>query len=163
MGGGWFRDNGVGEGCQAESGVRKNFGNQNSRNGKKEASPRRHGGHGEGIRQKGNRGFRGGRGSDSLSALRLAAARKPSAERNGFSLFAFPAMNRWAFFLRPAERDCISEAERIVGCTSRWHQPHICKRPTQAKEACVGHPARKPSAEWNRNILLLLRWVASCQ
>jgi hypothetical protein len=75
-------------------------------------------------------------------------------------------MNRWAFFLRPAERDWIREAERIVGRTCRWHQPHICqnqanmnhqrdlrrsvirlvgekvKRPTQAKAACVGHPAQ---------------------
>lgn len=38
-----------------------------------------------------------------------AAARKPSAERKGISLFAFPAMSRWAFFYRPAKRDCATE------------------------------------------------------
>jgi hypothetical protein len=40
----------------------------------------------------------------------LRPARKPSAERNGFLVFAFPAMNRWAFLVRPAERDWILEA-----------------------------------------------------
>ncbi len=47
-----------------------------------------------------------------------AAARGPSAEWNGFSLFAFPAMNRWAFFFRPAERDFI-----LVSTVSTPHLP----------------------------------------
>jgi hypothetical protein len=65
-----------------------------------------------------------------------AAARKPSAEWNGFSLFAFPAMNRWAFFYRPARRDGASSWSK--------HRPAPCrkvKRPRQAKEACLGHRA----------------------
>ena len=35
----------------------------------------------------------------------LRPVRKPSAERNGASFFAYPAMNRWAFLFRPAGRD----------------------------------------------------------
>src|SRR5450755_4060160 len=45
--------------------------------GKKEPSPRRLGGHGEDM-GKSNRGLRGGRGSDSLCALRPAACAQAS-------------------------------------------------------------------------------------
>ena len=69
---------------------------ENSRNGKKEALPRRHGGHGEGIRQRGT-------------------------------------------------ADCAEDADRIFYVRFGLR------------------PARKPSAEWNRNILLSLRGVAGCQ
>jgi hypothetical protein len=41
------------------------------------------------------------------------AARKPSAERKTSYLFAYPAMNRWAFFCRPARRDFVSDSPRL--------------------------------------------------
>src|SRR5664279_2323867 len=75
---------------------------KNSRNGKKETSPRRHGRHGERLRREAT-----AEGADRIFYVRfgLRPARRPSAERNVFPLFDFPAMNRWAFLYRPAERD----------------------------------------------------------
>ena len=51
---------------------------------------------------------RGSRGWDFFVRFILRPAREPSAERNRDSSLAFPAMNRWAFFCRPAERDCFT-------------------------------------------------------
>src|ERR1019366_6997934 len=90
------RDSGVGEGCKGKRQGRKTLVTENSRNGKIEASPRRLGGHGEVIGQKATADC--AEDGDRILCVRsgLRPARKPSAEWNGFSLFVFPAMNRWA-------------------------------------------------------------------
>ena len=78
-----------------------------------------------------------------LGSLRISPAGvrqqdgSTSAERNGFSLFAFPAMNRWAFFYCPAERDCIREAERICWLHEQMAlAPHLQKTHTSKGGLC---------------------------
>src|ERR1022692_3044951 len=94
-GGGWFRDNGVGEGCQGKSAEQKNFGNQKFPKWDKE---RIHHGGTEDTEKRWARARAIATGDCAEDADRilyvrsgLRPARKPSAEWNGFSLFAFPA------------------------------------------------------------------------
>src|SRR5664279_2477608 len=97
---------------------------KNSRNGKKETSPRRHGRHGERLRREAT-----AEGADRIFYVRfgLRPARKPSAERNVFPLFAFPAMNRWAFLYRPAERD----SRHAAWSPTQWQKK---KRPQHSRK-----------------------------
>ena len=81
-------------------------------------------------RRRTTNGMREGRGSDFYVRFGLRPAREPSAERNGFSLFAFPAMNRWAFFCRPAGRDFILVTAGSLGNRETVSAPHL---PTSGK------------------------------
>ena len=103
-----------------------------------------------------------------LGSLRISPAGvsqqdgSTSAERNGFSLFAFPEMNRWAFFYRPAERDLGFGSPSIGG-------PHFrkVKRPKQRR---LAWGTRRPAANLKRktpsNLIKeegLLRASLSCR
>ena len=69
--------------------------------------------------------------------------RKPSAERNWISSFADPAMNRWAFFCRPAEQDFIFVSARgavhIQEAVSAPHLPTACPVPRHSLQSVPGH------------------------
>ena len=61
------------------------------------------------------------RPSDSLRISPAGSASKTAQLRQRGMGFRYSVS-------RPAERDWNCEAERILGCTSRWHQLQICQR-----------------------------------